>query len=446
MIVNRLAASAALAAAITLATVALPTTAGAASPPSLPQTASADAAASWLAGQFVSGEYIPSPATPTPPYTPDLSATANAVLALASAGVDTSLANSALVYLEGQVDTYVTADGSDGPAELSLLILDAKALGVSPKSFGGTNLVARLLATQQTTGAEAGLFGTPSQAANYDAGNYEQGLALAALAAAGVTGTPAVVSAVSWLTGQQCLDGGWTSLNTTSNPCDGKPARYEGPDTNSSALAVEGLEAQGSLGTTAATSALHFFKRAEDADGGWGYEPNTSATPGSTDPDSTALVIQALLALGYPPSSSSFTKSGTDPVASLLSDQIASGPGAGALVFPGISGPNLLATYQAIPALAGVTFAYNIGTPVLTKVGPLRGPAAGGTVVHLTGSSLTEVSNVLFGTTSATSFTVRSGISITAVAPPGVSGTVAVTVVSPAGTSAVTATTHFTYS
>lgn len=70
---------------------------------------------------------------------------------------------------------------------------------------------------------------------------------------------------------------------------------------------------------------------------------------------------------------------------------------------------------------------------------------AGGTTVHLTGTSFGEVSNVRFGTTPATSFTVDSGTSITAVAPPGTSGSVAVTVVSPAGTSAVTGSTHYTY-
>jgi hypothetical protein len=55
------------------------------------------------------------------------------------------------------------------------------------------------------------------------------------------------------------------------------------------------------------------------------------------------------------------------------------------------------------------------------------------------------VYNVLFGTTAATSFTVNSGTSITAVAPAGSSGTVDVTVVSPAGTSAVTGSTKYTY-
>jgi hypothetical protein len=318
-------------------------------------------------------------------------------------------------------------------------MLDAHALNVPTATFGSTDLVARLLATQQKTGPDAGLFG--AQDATFD-GAYRQGLSLAALAAVGRTGGTAEVAAESWLTGQQCPDGGWTSLVTTSNPCNGKPAQYTGPDTNSTALAVEGLEAQAALAPAAATSALHFFKRAEDPDGGWGYEPHTA---GSTDPDSTALVIQALLALGAPPSSAQFTKSGVDPVATLLADQVTSGPGTGGIAFPGIGGADLLATYQAIPALAGVTFAFDIGTPVVTKVSPIHGPVAGGTVVHLTGTSLTEVGSVSFGGTPAASFTVVSSRAITAVAPPGPVGTVTVTVTSPAGVSPPAAADRFTY-
>jgi len=231
---------------------------------------------------------------------------------------------------------------------------------------------------------------------------------------------------------------------------DDAPGKADGDradhlSTNSTALAAEGLEAQHALGASAATSALYFLEKAEDADGGWGYEPNAYHAPGSTDPDSTALVIQALLSLGVPPSKPIFIKSGTDPVASLLADQITSGPGIGGISFPGIPGVNMLATYQVIPALAGVTFAYDLGVPTLTKVGPTYGPVAGGTTVHLTGTSLTEVTSVLFGTTPATSFTLRSGTSIAAVAPPGVAGTVNVTVVSPAGTSAVTGATRYSY-
>ena len=121
------------------------------------------------------------------------------------------------------------------------------------------------------------------------------------------------------------------------------------------------------------------------------------------------------------------------------------GPGAGGISFPGIAGVDLLATYQAIPALAGVTFAYNLGTPAVTKVSPARGAATGGTTVHLKGASFAEVGSVRFGNAQATSFTVVSGTSITAVVPAGTLGSVDVTVSSPAGSSVVTAATRFTY-
>ena len=437
---RRLVASGALALTLGLGVLAAPDPASAAtSPPSLPQSAAAHAATGWLASLITPAGYI---ASTTTPGTADLAATANAVFALTAAGVHHAKALAALVYLEGHVDAYVTVSSADGPGQLALLILDAHALGVSPNSFGGSDLVARLLATERTTGVDTGLFG--SQDPTFD-GAYRQGLSLAALAVAGVSSGSSVASADAWLVGQQCPLSGWTSYITSSNPCSGKPIDFAGPDTNSTALAVEGLEAQHTLSPPAAASALLFLARAQDADGGWGYEPNSVAAPGSTDPDSTALVLQALLALGASPSSAKFTKGTTDPVATLLSFQITSGPGTGGIAFPGISGPDLLATYQATPALAGVTVAYDLGTPAVTRVGPNHGPVAGGTAVHLTGSGLVEAGSVMFGTQAATSFTVNSSTSITAVAPAGAAGPVDVRVTTPAGTSPVTAADRFTY-
>ncbi len=435
---RRIAASGALALLLGLTAVAAPPAASAATPhPSLPQTAAAQAAANWLAGQITPAGYIASS-----PGVANLDATANAVYALASAGVDLGQASAALAYLEAHVNTYVTVASADGPGQLALLILDAHAMGVSPTSFGGTDLVARLVATQRASGTDAGLFGI--QDPSFD-GAYRQGLSLAALAVAGVATGTTVTSAESWLTGQQCHDGGWTSYINASNPCNGKPSNFAGPDTNSTALAVQGLEAQHALSASSAKSAVHFLTRGEDADGGWGYEPNSPKTPGSTDPDSTALVLQALLSLGVSPSSAKLTKGSTDPVAALLSLQITSGSGAGAFAFPGIPGPNLLATYQVTPALAGVTVAYDLGSPALTRVAPSHGLVAGGTTVHLTGSGLVEAGSVVFGTKAATSFTVNSSTSITAVAPAGTAGTVDVRVTSPAGTSPITSADHFTY-
>ena len=358
MSIKRLLAPVVLGASLLVAIGAAPSIAQAANPssgtpPTVPQVASATGGATWLADQLTSAGFIPVSGVPAQA---NLAATANAVLALASAG-DDAVATHALNYLALHVNDYVSVDGSDGPGQLALLILDAHALAADPGSFGGSDLVTRLQATEQTSGPTAGLFG--AQDATYD-GAFRQGLSLSALAAAGVTGTTAVGSAEAWLEAQQCPDGGWTSLVTADNPCTGDPATFTGPDTNSTALAIEGLSAQGVLTSKVARSATRFLGAAQDPDGGWGYEPNAADAPGSSDPDSTALVIQAILALGKSPSSATFVQGGTNPVSTLLSFQLTSGPGSGGFFFPGSTQPDLLATYQAVPAVAGVSDPFNL--------------------------------------------------------------------------------------
>ena len=357
MSIKRIFASAALGACLTIAVAAGPATAQAAGTPAttprptLPQVTSALNGAGWLAGQLTPAGDVASGTTP------DLAATANVALALASTGTDPSAAHRALTYLGSHVNGYVRVDGRDGPGQLALLILDVHALGENPRSFGGADLVSRLLATERTSGADKGLFGV--QDPTYD-GAYRQGLALAALAGVGVSIQAQVGSAEHWLLGQQCPDGGWTSFITSDNPCTGNPAAFEGPDTNSTALAVQGLSAQGVLGSTAGGKALAFLRGAQDSDGGWGYEPGTTGAPGSTDPDSTALVIQAILALGQSPSATTFDRGTANPISALLSFQLTTGSGKGAFRYPGSSAPNLLSTYQAVPAAASVKLPFNL--------------------------------------------------------------------------------------
>ena len=144
--------------------------------PSLPDVPSALGGAAWLAPQVTSAGWVSDGATPA---APSLSNTANVLLALASTGTaaDFNAAHRALIYLGAHLNPYVKVSGKDDPDELALLILDVHSLGANPSNFGGTNLVTRLLATQQTTGANKGLFG--SQDPTYD-GAYRQGLSLAA--------------------------------------------------------------------------------------------------------------------------------------------------------------------------------------------------------------------------------------------------------------------------
>lgn len=81
----------------------------------------------------------------------------------------------------------------------------------------------------------------------------------------------------------------------------------------------------------------------------------------------------------------------------------------------------------------GVTYTY-LAVPALSGISPNQGPTTGGTSVTLTGTGLTGVTAVNFGSTPATSFTVDSDTQITAVAPAG-TGIVTVTVTGPGGTS-----------
>ena len=362
MIRTPLLAVTAVVALVPLAGVASASVSGAASPGAetgnvarLPSVPTARQGARWIAGNFISQGYVP---TAPGSDQPDFSSTAQSILALSAANQDLSIARSGLAYMEAHVDQYVTSNGVDGPGQLGLLILDAAALGADPRSFGGDDLVSRLLATEQQTGPDAGLFGTEAQVGDYAAGGYQQGLALAALAAAGVRGNGQLGSAINWLIHQQCPDGGWTSPDTAVNGCSGTPADQSGPDTNSTALAVEGLAAQGAA-APALSHAVAFFDSAQDPDGGWSYFPNTMATPGSTDPDSTALVIQALIALGVSPASPALTKGSDDPVSALLSFQLTGGSDAGAFFFPPAPAPaSLISTYQAVPALAGLALPF----------------------------------------------------------------------------------------
>jgi alpha-tubulin suppressor-like RCC1 family protein len=86
-----------------------------------------------------------------------------------------------------------------------------------------------------------------------------------------------------------------------------------------------------------------------------------------------------------------------------------------------------------------------IPPPTVTKVKPNKGPAAGGTSSTITGTDLTGATSVSYGALPATSFTVKSPTSITAIAPAGTSGATDITVTTASGTSAVNAYDVFKY-
>jgi len=83
--------------------------------------------------------------------------------------------------------------------------------------------------------------------------------------------------------------------------------------------------------------------------------------------------------------------------------------------------------------------------PVITKISPKVGVAAGGTTVTITGTGFTGATGVSFGSTPAAEIKVTSATSMTAVSPAGTTGTAAISVTTPGGTSAATLADVFTY-
>jgi hypothetical protein len=318
-----------------------PAAAAGVTPPAA-STAVAHQGASYLAGLINGSGFIP-----TSGGTADLGSTAQAILALHAAGVGGTKAAAAATYFSAHVETYITPPASTpvDPGRLAYAILVAEATGADPTAYGtpSTDLVAQLVATQRTSGADIGLFG--AAAPTFD-GAFRQGLALTALSAAGVTN----VAGTTWLTGQQCSDGGWEAYrSSTVTACTAPdPANFDGEDTNDTAFAVEGLVAQGSTPVAATVTFLHTIQASDGGFGDFG---------GSADPDSDGLVLQALAALGEDASSPAWTKGTKTPYTSLASFQLSCATATpGAFFFPGSTAPSLFALLQAIPGAAAAPF------------------------------------------------------------------------------------------
>ncbi|MFF4038507.1 prenyltransferase/squalene oxidase repeat-containing protein [Streptomyces sp. NPDC001816] len=134
----------------------------------------------------------------------------------------------------------------------------------------------------------AGLFGKTDP--TYD-GVWRQSLALLAQRTLGYR--PAG-SAVDWLVGQQCDKGGFAAFRAdTAKPCEGKGGAQ--PDTNSTAAAVQALQAVGGHDAEV-RKALVWLTTLQNEDGGWGYSPGAPS-----DTNSTGVVIGAFAAVGQDP-------------------------------------------------------------------------------------------------------------------------------------------------
>jgi hypothetical protein len=293
------------------------------------------AAAGWLASNLVDGERLEGD------FGPDAGLTADAVLALAGAGVAADELAAASAWLATQVPTYTQGEPFDGPDTVyagatAKLMLTLLADGRDVRDVAGVDLVAQLEGREQAAdGEDPGRFTDRS-----DFGDFSSTLtqSLAVLALATVDGTAPSDAAVDFLLDQQCSDGGFR-FDPDEGDCTAS--------TDTTGFAVQALLGHGSPGAVAAAhDAVRWLLATQAADGG--LDANANAT-------GLAAVAFALTGAEV-----AGTSEGRDAARSfLLALQLGCDTDApGAIAFATDDRGDLArATAQALPGLTGVGIA-----------------------------------------------------------------------------------------
>lgn len=283
-----------------------------------------------------------------------------AALALAAAETGGDAFERAVRYVVEEHEEYVSGEEGDVPGALGYVILLAETAREDPRDFGGSDLVERVEAIERTDGDDIGLFGDADP--EFD-GAFRQAIALLGLAASDADPSD---EAVAWLVGQQCPDGGWTAYRPPDRRDGDCDPEEDAPDTNSTALAVQALIA---LDVEPEHDPLEWLEEAQNEDGGFGY----GGAFGATDSNSTGLVLQALAAAGEDPRGDRWTVGeDADPITALLRLQLgcdADEAERGAFAFQPEEDGSLVAnpaTKQAIWGLSGAPFPFDERTPAGT--------------------------------------------------------------------------------
>lgn len=234
---------------------------------------------------------------------------------------------------------------SDAPSLLSYQMMYASRFASQGAGASGKLAVAQIGAR---TPCWTNNTRQPSHYYNSGTGAYSNEAGPHAWAMLGTVALSQTVSAqaVQYLKNLQQPNGGW----------EWSPGW--GTDTNTTALAVQALVATGeSITSTIVTNGLAYLKSAQNNDGGFPYDP-TSPWGTASDANSTAYVIQAILAAGQDPTSVAWKKNGNDPYTFLLSLQLSDG----SFEWQRGTGSNQLATVQSIVALLGRPFPLRVAS------------------------------------------------------------------------------------
>lgn len=270
----------------------------------------------------------------------DAGTTVDAIVALAAAkeaGVDvgSSIDNGVAYLASGDVALVYTQTGVGQAAKLALGLI---AAGQNPDDFAN---VSPLLILEHGLNADTGLYGT---------GLYDTALTMLALAADGKAVPATVLDA---LKATQAENGGWAFDGSTD---------AANADSNTTSMVVQALLASGNADSELIAGGVEYLK-STIAGAGATYNLAAEARP---DANSTALVAQGLLAAG--------------DEALLLIQALASFQNADGSFFYNAATPgaNLMATIQAIPALAEIAFPIVPGAAEATQVAlsPVQLPLA----------------------------------------------------------------------
>jgi LPXTG-motif cell wall-anchored protein len=332
-------------------------------PAAVPTGPAAERAAAYLAGQLKDGDHV------VGAFGPDLGQTADVVLALSSTTSQRAARDAAAAYLAAHVDDYVHgaafADGSPGSEKKGAnyagptgkAIVTALAAGQDPRALGGFDLVSELQGLMVTSGTKAGRFADDSAFGDF---SNPVGQAFDIIALKRATGA-VPDAAVSYLLTAQCSDGGFPdAFPASAKDCTSNP--------DSTGLALQALVAAGVTDATSdascAAGAALAWLRAHDA-------RNGSYASGAVNPSATAAAnvnSTAYAALGL----TAATVSTTAQIAYLASVQNSDG---GLPIVPSSKDTtsNVLATAQALNALTRSTF-LSLGTSPLPAAAPACTP------------------------------------------------------------------------
>jgi len=223
----------------------------------------AQAAAGWLARQMTDGNHFVDVFNGT--SFPDQGLTIDAIFAFAGARTAGDYGARAAAWLarpsilKGYIGNGTTSSFAGATAKL---LLAAEVRGLNPARFGGVNLPARLAALLTPSGrySDHSTFGDFSNA-------FSQALAVIATSRLG----RAAPTAVSFLAGTECSDGGFP-LDFGAGTCTSDP--------DATALDVQALLAAGRPGPAA--RGLNWLASVQRSDGGFASPPSTLSNANST--------------------------------------------------------------------------------------------------------------------------------------------------------------------